>query len=155
MDEAFRARASTATRLNAIDPSTPAGLGSAYALGASECLRAAKQLDAPMSDLTGEYIITFHAVELGLKAFLVKQGMNAETLRKRPYGHDLVRLFDEAVKHGLELGTPDADKMIRWINEWHCEGVKIRYEFVDQRTLPMCATIFPLIEAILAASQIA
>jgi hypothetical protein len=32
--------------------------------------------------------------------------------------------------------------MLAWINEWHHCGVKIRYEFTEQRTLPICATLF-------------
>jgi HEPN domain-containing protein len=151
--DAFRAQASTSTRLPiGVDPSTPAGLSRAYALGAGECLQAAKKLDEGMSDLTGEYIVTFHAIELGLKAFLIKHGMDAGKLRRRPFGHDLVRLYDEAKRHGLALSDDDAET-IAWINEWHCDGVRIRYEFTAERTLPMCVTLFPLAEAMINASK--
>lgn len=136
-----------------IDPSTPHGLSRAFAIGADECLLAAKKLDEGFSDLTGEYIVTFHAIELGLKAFLIKHGVSEDALKKKPYGHGLVSLYVEANKLGLSIDVPDAEKLIEWINEWHNDSVKIRYEFAKQRTLPMCATLFPLAEAIIAASR--
>ena len=97
MDE-FRDRASTATRLPpiGIDPSTPEGLAKALAIGAGECLKAALELDEGFPDLTGEYIVTFHAIELGLKAFLINNGMSEKALSKAPYGHDLVSLYNAA-----------------------------------------------------------
>jgi hypothetical protein len=42
---------------------------------AFECLMAAIELDRGFSDRTGEYILTFYAIELGLKAFLIKRGV--------------------------------------------------------------------------------
>ena len=149
--DAFRVHASTVTRIRSIDPTTPAGLSRAFAEGAGECLIAAETLNKSFPDLTGEYIVTFHAIELALKAYLLKHGVNLEELRKRPYGHDLSQLYGEAVRLGLALVDPDAGKMIDWVNEWHCDDVKIRYEFVTQRTLPMCATLFPLVKSILVA----
>lgn len=103
--------------------------------------------------MTGEYIVTFHAIELGLKAFLIKNGMSAERLRKKPYGHNLTELFEAAARRGLTLGDPDARGMLQWANEWHSEGVKIRYEFAEPRELPICSTLFPLTEAIINASR--
>jgi hypothetical protein len=101
----IRAKESTATRTRlppiGIDPSTAEGLSQAYALGANECLIAAKTLDDRVPDLSGEYIVTFHAIELGLKALLIKQGMSADELRRHPYGHDLVRLYEAAKQRGL------------------------------------------------------
>ena len=100
--------------------------------------------------MTGEYIVTFHAIELGLKAFLVSKGITEKELRKRPFGHNLVRLFAEAKSRGMSLSIPNAEDFIAWINEWHCDEVKIRYEFTKTRTLPICNTLFPLAEAIIA-----
>lgn len=150
----FRASASTGTRLViGIDASTPDGLSQALAIGAGECLMGAKTLDKAFSDLTGEYILTFHAIELGLKAFLIKCWLSEEELRKKKFGHDLDRLYDEAVKRGLSLNVENAEKLLVWVNEWHNEGVKIRYQFIGERTLPICATLFPLVEAIISASK--
>jgi hypothetical protein len=136
-----------------IDPSTPDGLSKAFSMGASECLMAAMELDRGFSDRTGEYILTFHAIELGLKAFLIKSGVPEWGLREKPYGHDLVCLYNMAKQRGLSLGITDVDEMLAWINEWHHCGVKIRYEFTKQRTLPICATLFPIVEAIIKASN--
>jgi hypothetical protein len=149
-----RIQASTSTRLTTgIDPSTPDGLSRAFAHGAIECLVAARELDKGFSDLTGEYIVTFHAIELGLKAFLIKHGMTETMLRSKSYRHDLVKLYGAARQYGMSLGLPDVDDLLAWINEWHSDGVKIRYEFASQRTLPVCATLFPLAEAIINANR--
>jgi hypothetical protein len=143
----FRATASSGTRLPpfGLDTSTPGGQAKALAIGASECLKGAMDLDWGFPDLTGEYILTFHAIELGLKAFLVSRG-----IAPRPFGHNLVRLYEAARQHGLSINIPDADDMLAWINEWHCDGVKIRYEFTTPRHLPMCSMLFPLAEAIIS-----
>jgi hypothetical protein len=138
---------STATRLPPlnIDVSTPQGLAHAYALGAGECLKDAQVLQEQLfSDRTGHYIITLHAIELGLKAFLISNGYSEETLSARPFGHNLVALLNAAKTKGMTLITPDAEGLIETINEWHCKDVKLRYEFTKQRTLPMCAVLIPL-----------
>jgi hypothetical protein len=99
-----RSKTSTHVRLTAgIDPSTDAGRAMALRFGAGECLTGAKKLDAGFPDLTGEYILTFHALELALKAFLAKSGVTNDELRKT-YGHNLVELYKEACKrrpHGF------------------------------------------------------
>jgi hypothetical protein len=145
----FRVRASTSTRVSNIDIMTLEGLSDAYQIGASECLVAGKKLDDGFSDLTGEYIVTFHAIELGLKAFLIRRGLTEDELKKKPYGHNLVGLYKKAVGMGLVLHSENADDLISWINEWHNDGVKIRYDFSSQRTLPMCVLLFPLAEEII------
>lgn len=145
------ASARLVTRLTTgIDPSTKEGRSLALAHGATECLVAAEQLDKGMSDLTGEYILTFHAIELGLKAFLVRHGVTDRSLRS--YGHDLGRLYEVAKQCGMSLSGPDVEAMLAWANEWHCDGAKIRYEFARQRTLPVCKTLFPIAGAIINAS---
>src|SRR5271166_4044659 len=105
-----RNQASTSIRLTTgIDPSTRDGLSRAFAHGAIECLEAARQLDKGFPDLTGEYIVTFHAIELGLKAFLIRHGVTETRLRSKPYGHDLVKLYEAARQHGMSLDLPDVD----------------------------------------------
>jgi hypothetical protein len=143
----FRATASSGTRIPpfGLDPSTPAGQAKALAIGAGECLKGAMDLDQGFPDLTGEYILTFHAIELGLKAFLVSRGV-----APRSFGHNLIKLYEAAKQQGLSIGIPDAAEMLAWINEWHCDDVKIRYEFTIPRHLPMCSTLFPLAEAIIS-----
>src|SRR5262245_52004010 len=118
-----------------VDTSTPEGLAAVFADGAGECLWAAQYLDKGVPDLTGEYILVFHAVELGLKAFLIRQGVAEEDLRRPPYGHDLVKLYEDAKARGLSLQSPEADAKVwlEWINEWHNKGVRIRYDFASWR----------------------
>ena len=38
-------------------------------------------------------------------------------LERRPFGHDLVALYNAAVAGGMTLNTPDAKEFIEWINE--------------------------------------
>jgi hypothetical protein len=148
---------STATRLPAInlDVSTPQGLAKAYAIGAGEILADARALNENLfSDRTGHFVITMHTIELALKAFLIGRNYTEETLRHRPYGHDLVELLKTAKAEGLILTTPYADELIEWINEWHYDDVKIRYQFTEERTLPMCEVLFPLASEIIQKTAI-
>lgn len=50
----------------------------------------------------------------------------------------------------MELSIANAEELIAWINEWHCDEVKIRYQFTETLTLPLCRDLFPLAEAIIA-----
>jgi hypothetical protein len=136
-----------------IDPNTPAGLCEAFGTDAEICLIGAKKLDAPSSgwDLADRQILAFHALELALKAFLAKHGLTSETLRIKPYGHDLNRLYSDAVQRGLSP-PPRSKELIAAINEYHSRHI-IRYEFEKTRTVPSCATLFPIVEAILAACK--
>jgi hypothetical protein len=138
---------------NDIDPNTPAGLCEALRTGAEICLTGAKKLDAssPRWDLPDRQILAFHALELALKAFLAKDGLTRETLRNKPYGHDLDRLYSEAVQCGLSL-PPPSKELIAAVNEYHRAHI-IRYEFATTRIVPTCATLFPIVEAILAACK--
>jgi hypothetical protein len=148
----IRATASSATRLTPIglDISTMQGLAMAYKIGAGECLADSRVLLADsFSDRTGHFIITLHAIELALKAFLIARGYTETDLKGRSFGHDLEKLYAAAKASGLKLDTPNADELIAWTNEWHSTGVRIRYEFVEQRTLPLCETLVPLASEIL------
>jgi hypothetical protein len=136
-----------------IDPNTPAGLCKAFGIGAEICLTGAKKLDEPSSgwDLPDRQILAFHALELALKAFLAKRGLTRKILRKKPYGHDLDHLYSEAVHRGLSL-PPRSKELIAKINASHNTHI-IRYEFETTRTVPTCKTVFPIVEAILAACK--
>jgi hypothetical protein len=138
---------------NQIDPNTPAGLCEALGLGAQICLTGAKKLDvsSPRWDLPDRQILAFHALELALKAFLAKHGLTRKALRKRPYVHDLDRLYSDAVQRGLSL-PGHSKQLIAAVNEYHNAHI-IRYEFTTTRTVPTCATLFPIVEAILAACK--
>jgi len=145
------------TQLPPIGPdlSTPEGKSWVYRLEASRCVSAAKTLQEhhPYLNETPTYIILFHSIELGLKSFLINSGIPEKDLGKTPYRHDLCALYKEATRRGLALADTNAAQIIEWINEWHCKGVKIRYEFTLERELPVCAVVLPLAEAIIAASE--
>lgn len=153
MTTAFRATASSATRLTPIglDDPTGQGLAMAYKIGSSELLADARLLlkDKFSSSRTGNYILTFHAIELALKAFLIARGFTEKALKGKSFGHDLNKLYAAAKANGLKLETPNADDLIAWSNEWHAEGVKIRYEFSEQRTLPLCDALVPIASEII------
>ena len=89
-----RPRGNVSTRLVVgIDPATNVGRAKAFRYGGGECLYGAQKLHDGFPDLTGEYILTFHALELALKAFLAKCGMLNGALAKKPYGHNLRNLY--------------------------------------------------------------
>jgi len=133
---------------------------------ARECLEDARKLDAcspqfqPLGgttdenplrlETTGKYILTAHALELGLKAFLAKRGFSEKQLAN-DYRHNLDRLYSEAVEHGLSSIREDKHT-IAWINEYHDNGAVLRYS-ATTKTLPACNTLFPIIDAILAAAS--
>jgi hypothetical protein len=43
-----------------------------------------------------------HALELYLKTYLLNLGMQLKPLTRRPYGHDIARLLNECIRHGIE-----------------------------------------------------
>jgi len=149
----FRSKTPTSTRLPTIgvDPGTPEGLAKTFVVGAGEYLKGAQDLDEGFPDQTGAYMLTFHAIELGLKAFLISYGLSENDLQRR-YGHDLVGLYDEATKRGLTIKEPGVEDTLAWINKWHDTPIKIRYDFKSERKLPMCSTLFPLVTSIIAAT---
>jgi HEPN domain-containing protein len=138
---------------NHSDPNTPAGLCEALRTGAEICLIGAKKLHAssPGWDLADRQILAFHALELALKAFLAKHGLTRKKLRNKPYAHDLDRLYSDAVQRGLSL-PPRSKELIAAVNEYHSAHI-IRYEFATTRTVPTCKSLFPIVEAILAACK--
>lgn len=158
MTSPWLTHASTVTRIvirPEIDPRTSEGLCAGYRSGAGQCLAAAKQITLP--DTTPVFILTFHAIELVLKAFLARSGMNAEQLAKRPYGHNLVKLYDEAKGRGLSINLPNVDDMLACINKFHYgegKGSPVRYEFAEVRTLPICeAHLYPFVQAVADATR--
>ena len=109
-------------------------------------------MDAVFKDQTPSYILTFHALELALKAFLAKNGLTNNELWKT-HGHDLDSLYGEARKRGLSISFPNVAVTIEWVNEYHDKGALLRYDFENPRALPMCETLFPIVEAILVATK--
>ncbi|MGA2411417.1 MAG: hypothetical protein ABSG46_13635 [Candidatus Binataceae bacterium] len=149
-----RRGASTATRISIDveekDPVTR--LSDRLRMGSGEFIKCAEGLNSPLSDLSPQYVLLFHAIELGLKAFIIKHGIDTLVLKKQ-YGHDLIGLYEAAKSRGMRLAVSNVDRDILWINEWHGDSASIRYEFDEQRTLPICGTLFPLAHAIFDASR--
>jgi HEPN domain-containing protein len=56
--------------------------------------------DAPLC------FLYYHAIELYLKAYLRAEGYSVHDLRT-PYGHNTVKLLDEAQRHGLHFDDED------------------------------------------------
>jgi hypothetical protein len=152
-----------------IDLNTPAGLSQGLLRIARECHKDALELndrspryetlgiaDIPhgalsVFDSIGKYILTAHALELGLKAFLAKHGVTKKELSS-DYRHDLDRLYREAVHYGLDLSfIPEVVHTISWVNKFHNQGALLRYD-AGTRELPQCDTLFPIIDAVLDAS---
>jgi hypothetical protein len=86
-----------------IAPVTPtaAFLGSAESM--LEGVRVLAEADAvPAVALT---VLAGHAAECGLKAFLAKVGIDEAQLSRAPFGHDVIRLWEEAASRGLAIAT--------------------------------------------------
>jgi hypothetical protein len=147
----WRARQSTGTRLVLTDTSTPEGLRHAIWCGAGEFYNVA--LRAMPADSAPQYFLIFHAIELALKAFLIGKGLTTAKLKKPPFGHNLVKLYEIAQKHGLRLPVADVDKFLAWINEYHDRDALIRYEFTTTRTLPMVEVLSPIVAALIDAAK--
>ncbi len=57
------------------------------------------------------YNVLGFAIELYLKAFLQSTGHRSDELSRKPFGHNLQALFDEALKDGLQL-TDDTVRLV-------------------------------------------
>ena len=62
-----------------------------------------KNPTTPQRPLGPRYFLLCHSIELALKAFLLSRGMTEESLRRKPYGHSLVDLREEADSRGLAV----------------------------------------------------
>ena len=131
-------------------PKTHAGRAQAFGDGAREFLQSARALNASLS-YRGQYVLTFHALELALKSFLAGCGVSDVELRNK-YKHDLDTLYNEACKRGLTLNNPHASTTIKDANQHH-EKSLLRYLFKASFSLPTPEIAFPIIEEILANSK--
>ena len=114
-------------------------------------MHAAQQLDAGFADTTPEYVLLMHATELGLKAYLARNGLSEKEIKA--LSDDLIKLYGRAKQFGMALEFANAEGMIEWLNEWHGDRARIRYDFSSDRTLPLCTILFPLVEEIIRAGK--
>jgi len=135
-----------------IDPNTNEGRSKAFWQGAGECFSAAKKLDDEdaLRDTVGEYILIFHALELGLKAYLAKRGFSDKQLWNESFGHNLVNLVHECREVGMSLSIHDADLHIEWLSKSH---KSLRYVFTETREQPMGRVLLPIVQEVLDASK--
>jgi HEPN domain-containing protein len=125
---------------------TPAKVSETFISGSIRFLAEAQKLRrAGPPDQAPEQMITFHALELSLKAFLIKKGFSPRTLARTPFGHNLLQLYAEAEENGLALRVAQPEYLFEWINEWHNAPARVRYVFGEEKTLPMCDVVFPII----------
>jgi hypothetical protein len=136
------------TRVGSYDLDTDEGRSKAFRQLAGECLGGAQALRDYYPHSIGQYILTAHALELALKAFLAKTGFSNKQLRKKPFGHNLAKLYEEANKQGLSLSVYGAETNIQWMGEYHSTPLRYQYR---TRELPSCNVFFPIVEAILEA----
>src|SRR5271163_2052472 len=93
----LRASSPSGTRMVLDNPS----LAEAFWRGTGEFLQAATQLDAKFPDTTPGYVLLMHATELGLKAYLARNGLSEKEIKA--LSHDLIKLFERAKQLGLTL----------------------------------------------------
>ena len=122
---------------------------SAFLIGAKDYLDASNALGTIYS--ASAYMVAFHSIELGLKAYLSIKGVNIHYLIKC-YGHDLTKLYRECEKLGMIIATPEADGLIEWFNEFHSYRAPIRYEFADRKPLPSIGYVRQVATEIVAAA---
>lgn len=64
------------------------------------------------------HLLLGFSAELFLKAWLSKAGLDKDALRKKPFGHDLQRLSDEAENRGLPI-DPALGSLIKALSGPH------------------------------------
>ena len=89
MSKTFRDTAPSITKTQLIDAGSADGRRKMFLAGATEIMLSVRK-PAVASNLTGQFILAFHATELALKAFLSKHGVSKKSLRKH-YNHDLAK----------------------------------------------------------------
>jgi hypothetical protein len=120
-----------------VAPVTPA----AAFLGAAEALLSGVQPLASSLPRTA-WPLTFLAgqvVECLLKAYLAKRGVREEELKQRSVRHNLLKLWSQAVSHGLSFAPRDPIWLQR-LSELHNGPYVIRYPMgLNGVVLPQCA----------------
>jgi hypothetical protein len=99
--------------------------------------------------------------EVGLKSFLAKERLSEKEFSRRPFGHDLTALYEEAVRRGLDLRVAhDVRATIDHANCYHykfeekAEGeddtiyYALRYD-AGLKVLTSCGALLKVISAIL------
>jgi hypothetical protein len=163
MPTTLRGNVTTYLPLSGLDRSTPEGLSKTYFSIAVEYLKDAKILHErdPQFGGLGKYLLACHALEIGLKSFLARERLSEKELSRKPYGHDLTVLYEEAARRGLDLAhdvraTIDHANCYHYKFEEDAEGgddrVEIYYALrydAGLKVLTSCGTLLEAISAIL------
>lgn len=92
------------------------------------------------------YNLLGFTVELYLKAFLAKEGVQEAELRSKKYGHKLSKLFDEAKKRGFAVCLADMEAIVKFLDSGHGQ---FGYRYVqDGGTLNYFNDLTPVVEAL-------
>jgi hypothetical protein len=89
-----------------------------YAFQFFDAYRHVPRPQYPMYDWP-RYFLLCHCIELTLKAYLSKHGIDKTEL-SRKYGHNLSKLFDGAIAHGLTT-SERIDKIPQYLTEAHSD----------------------------------
>lgn len=85
------------------------------------------------------YLLYCHGIELGVKAFLISQGITDGALRD--LGHDLTRALRAARKHASFVSPSKTDlRLICWVNPYY-KGKEFEYLFPGAKSLPQPDTL--------------
>jgi hypothetical protein len=163
MSTTLRGNITTYIPPSGLDRSTAEGLSGTYFSIALEYWNDAKILDErdPQFGGLGKYLLACHALEVGRKSFLAKERLSEKEFSRRPFGHDLTALYEEAVRRGLDLRVAhDVRATIDHANCYHykfeekAEGeddtiyYALRYD-AGLKVLTSCGALLKVISAIL------
>jgi len=92
-------------------------------------------LEIPITFLSGQI------AECLLKAFLSSRGKTEDELRNKPYGHNLINLWKDAVILGLP-GTPSPPDWVNELHRLHC-GSDVNKKFPIRYPMNLNGLVLP------------
>jgi hypothetical protein len=98
-------------------PFFPLAIG--YRRSADFLEEALNKKQAEIEDLFPIYFLYSHAAELFFKAFLRLNGLSIAALAKKPYGHNLRKLYHKCNQHSL--GLHELEPLLPLLSEGHDE----------------------------------
>ena len=123
-------------------------------------IHAHEALDAQTLRLRFEipiYYLYSHAIELTLKSFLRTKGLTARELSFKPWGHDLLKLWESCVERGFTLDLPtrlETGAVIDLLAPY-AVNYEFRYVQVGAKTLPTLDVVREAASTLHAAARTA
>ena len=98
------------------------------------------------------YYLYAHALELGLKAFLLAKGLSKEELKGHKFGHKLQPLWDACIQNGLQLTKTDVcvQSLIE-VLALYAKGFEFRYIEIGFQQRPALIDIKSVMANIMSA----